>query len=261
MENARGLAWLHAAPVPGAAPGTYPLVECACIPAADVADPGRTVPRATMVGGIAAVVVYVLVCTIPMLVLPQHELATVAAPFALLMDQWVAAGSGRWIALFVIISGLGALNGWTIMGGELTRTMARNGVLPPLLGRNNRFGAPMTALAATSVFSSATVMMSYSKSLVSAFTFLVELVTAAVRRFYLCCGIALGILRYRKIAACRAWQALTMAIICTLCMVLAFVDMGGSALLSAALLIAAGLPVYAYTRWRGAATANGGEQT
>ena len=40
------------------------------------------------------------------------------------MDRFAAAGSGRWLALFVVISGLGALNGWTLLVGELTRTMA-----------------------------------------------------------------------------------------------------------------------------------------
>ena len=63
------------------------------------------------------------------------------------MDRFVAAGSGRWLALFVVISGLGALNGWTLLVGELTRTMALNGVMPPLLARNNRRGAPAVALA------------------------------------------------------------------------------------------------------------------
>ena len=65
------------------------------------------------------------------------------------MDRFGSAGSGRWLALFVVISGLGALNGWTLLVGELTRTMAVNGVLPAVFARNNRHGAPAMALLVT----------------------------------------------------------------------------------------------------------------
>lgn len=234
-------------------------IESAAMPAAHVEDPGRTIPRATMAGAVLAVVVYVLVCTIPMLLIPQHELAGASAPFSLLMDRLLANGAGRWIALFVMISGLGALNGWILLGGELTRTMAAGGVLPAVLARSNRFGAPVVALLATGVFSSVTVVMSYSKSLVSAFTFLVQMVTASVLPFYLGCGIALGVLWYRRAPGCRSRTVLLMSTVCTLCMVLAFVGTGQRAFLLTLALIAAGLPVYFYTRWRnGAASALAG---
>jgi APA family basic amino acid/polyamine antiporter len=225
-------------------------IESATMPAAHVENPGRTIPRATMAGAVLAVAVYVLVCTIPMLLIPQHELAGASAPFSLLMDRLLAHGSGRWIALFVMVSGLGALNGWTLLGGELTRTMAAGGVLPPILSRSNRFGAPVSALLATGVFSSVTVVMSYSESLVSAFTFLVQMVTASVLPFYLGCGLALGVLWYRRVPGCRTRIVLLMSAVCTLCMVLAFIGTGQRAFLLTLALIAAGLPVYLYTRWR-----------
>ncbi|WHZ19833.1 MAG: Lysine/cadaverine antiporter membrane protein CadB [Rhodanobacteraceae bacterium] len=231
-------------------------IESATMPAAHVENPGRTIPRATMAGAVLAVVVYVLVCTIPMLLIPQHELAGASAPFSLLMDRLLANGSGRWIALFVMISGLGALNGWMLLGGELTRTMAAGGVLPAILARNNRFGAPVNALLATGVFSSVTVVMSYSKSLVSAFTFLVQMVTASVLPFYLGCGLALGVLWFRRTPGCRSRNVLLMSLVCTLCMVLAFVGTGERAFLLTLALIAAGLPVYFYTRWRNGTAAS-----
>ena len=67
----------------------------------------------------------------------------------MVMDRFAAAGVGRWLALFVVISGLGALNGWTLLVGELTRAMALNGVMPMPLARNNRRGAPAIALVVT----------------------------------------------------------------------------------------------------------------
>src|SRR6185312_10368574 len=90
-------------------------IESASIPAARVNDPGRTIPRATMAGTVLVALIYVIVSTVPLLLLRQDVLAEASAPFALLMDRYGQAGFGRWLALFVVISGLGALNGWTLL--------------------------------------------------------------------------------------------------------------------------------------------------
>src|SRR5690606_8596927 len=117
-------------------------IESATVPASKVENPGRTIPRATLVGTLLTAAIYLIVSTVPLLLIPSQELAASPAPFALLMDRFVGDGFGRWLALFVVVSGLGALNGWTLLGGEMTRTMADNGTLPAFLSRNNRHGAP-----------------------------------------------------------------------------------------------------------------------
>jgi APA family basic amino acid/polyamine antiporter len=138
-------------------------LESATVPAARVKDPARTIPRATIAGTVLTAVIYIIVSTVPMLLIPEAELATTNAPFATVMDRFAAAGVGRWLALFVVVSGLGALNGWTLLVGELTRTMAENGVMPAALARNNRRGAPAVALVVTGLLGSGMVLMSYSK--------------------------------------------------------------------------------------------------
>ena len=54
-----------------------------------------------------------------------------------LLNRFLGVGSGRWLAMFVVVSGLGALNGWTLLASELTRTMASHGLLPRRLERGN----------------------------------------------------------------------------------------------------------------------------
>ena len=99
-------------------------VESAAVPAGRVRDAGRTIPRATMAGTLLTAVVYVAVSAVAITLMPQQELASSEAPFADLLDRFLGAGSGRWLAVFVVVSGLGALNGWMLLTGELTRTMA-----------------------------------------------------------------------------------------------------------------------------------------
>ena len=70
-----------------------------------------------------------------MLVVPQATLAASDAPFVTILDHLLGAGNGRWLSLFVVISGLGCLNGWTLLAGELTRTLASHRLLPAILAR------------------------------------------------------------------------------------------------------------------------------
>jgi APA family basic amino acid/polyamine antiporter len=225
-------------------------IESASVPAARVENPGRTIPRATMTGTVLTAVIYIIVSTVPLLLINQHELANANAPFSLLMDRFGSVGFGRWLALFVVISGLGALNGWTLLVGELTRTMANNGVLPALFSRSNRHGAPVVALLVTGALGSVMILMSYSQSLVAAFTFLTRVVTAANLPLYLCCAIGLGVLWRRGVVTGVGRNVLLVAGIATLYVIFAFIGIGREPFLYALALGAAGLPLYIFMRWR-----------
>jgi APA family basic amino acid/polyamine antiporter len=232
-------------------------LESATVPAGRVDDPARTIPRATMAGTVLTAVIYLVVSTVPLLLIPQGELASSGAPFATVMDRHAGVGAGRWLALFVVISGLGALNGWTLLTGELTRTMALNGVMPAALARNNARGAPAAALLVTGLMASAMVVMSYSKSLVDGFTFLSRVVTAANLPLYLCCSLALVVLwRRGERAATRGMLAV--GLLGTGYVLFAFVGLGHEPFQLGLLLAAAGLPLYAFMRWRRAVTAAAG---
>lgn len=230
-------------------------IESASIPASRVDNPGRTIPRATMAGTLLAAVVYVIVSGVPMLLIPQAELANANAPFALLMERYMGAGVGRWLALFVVVSGLGCLNGWTLLMGELTRTMANNGVLPAVLGRDNRQGAPAVALLVTGALASVMVWMSYSKSLVAAFTFITRVVTAANLPLYLCCSLALLMLWRRGDAPEAGRQAVVFGLAGACYVVFAFIGSGREPFMLALGLMAAGLPLYGLMRLRRSAVA------
>jgi APA family basic amino acid/polyamine antiporter len=225
-------------------------IESASVPAARVDHPGRTIPRATMTGTITVAVIYIIVSAVPLLLLGQRELGAASAPFAVVLERFGAAGSGRWLALFVVISGLGALNGWTLLVGELTRTMAKSGVLPAVLARNNQNGAPAAALFVTGVLASAMIWMSHSQSLVAAFTFLTLVVTAANLPAYLGCALALMVLWRRRTPTCTSHAALLAAGLGVVFVVFVFIGTGREPFLYALGLCAAGLPLYALMRLR-----------
>ena len=224
-------------------------LESATVPASRVHDPARTIPRATIVGTVLTAVIYLIVSTVPMLLIPEQELAHANAPFAVVMDRFAGAGVGRWLALFIVVSGLGALNGWTLLVGELTRTMAVNGVMPAPLARNNRFGSPAIALLVTGLFGTGMVLMSYSKSLVEGFTFLTNVVTAANLPLYLCCSLALGVM-WRRGEKAGVRGMLAISLFGTAYALFAFFGLGHEPFMLGLVLAAAGLPLYVFMRYR-----------
>jgi APA family basic amino acid/polyamine antiporter len=214
-----------------------------------VRDPATTIPRATLVGAVLTGLVYIAVCAVPMLLLPPDRLAASGAPFVDAFEVAMGEGSGRWIAVFVVVSGLGALNGWTLLAGELTRTMAREGALPASLAAGNRHGAPHAALLLCGALASAMVAMSYSGTLAQAYTFLTTVVTAATLPLYLGCSLALFALWRRGGASARDGAAFA-AVLGGGYALLAFAGVGIESLGWAVALAAAGVPVYWWSRRR-----------
>lgn len=222
-------------------------IESAAVPAGRVRDPEQTIPRATMAGTLLTAAIYVVVSSMALLLIPQQQLAQSSAPFADLLDTFTGVGNGSVLAAFIVVSGLGALNGWTLLVGELTASMARHGSLPKRLERLNARGAPGLALVVTGLLATAMVLMNYSKSLVEGFTFLTLVVTAANLPLYLFCAFALVVM-WRRGMRSLPGHVLVLGVLGTAYAIFAFVGLGGEPFAWALVLGAAGLPLYFFRR-------------
>jgi APA family basic amino acid/polyamine antiporter len=222
-------------------------IESAAIPAGRVRDAARTIPRSTIAGTLLTAAIYVIVSAVPLLLIPVAELANSTAPFVDVLSRTGGADYGRWMALFIAIGGLGCVNGWTLVVGELTASMATHGLLPAGLGRRNRHGAPAHALLVTALLASLMVLMNFNKSLVQGFTFLTQLVTAANLPLYLLCALALVALWWRGERRDRgAW--LLVGALGTGYSLFAFIGVGGMPVLWSVVLALAGVPLYVLSR-------------
>ncbi|MDB6011556.1 MAG: amino acid permease [Gammaproteobacteria bacterium] len=237
-------------------------IECAMIPAGKVIDPARTIPRATIVGTVATALICMSVSIVPMLLIPQAQLSTSNAPFADLFGQYLGAQYGPWLALFIVISGLGALNGWTLVVGELTQAFARHGNFPAALGKVNSRAAPVYAFLLTGVAASITLWFNYNASMTKVFTFLSVLVTAANLPLYLACSLAVLVLwRQGKImrVGLRELTWFAAALLALVYCVWVFVGMHREDLLWALALAAAGIPFHIWAVWARRNTASSNE--
>src|SRR5690606_3680180 len=99
-------------------------LETATIPADSVARPERTIPRATVVGTVAAALVYIVATVGVMSLVPGDTLASSTAPFADGARVLFGGSGGQLVAIGAAISCFGALNGWTLVTGQLPAAAA-----------------------------------------------------------------------------------------------------------------------------------------
>jgi basic amino acid/polyamine antiporter, APA family len=224
-------------------------LETATVPADKVHDPERTVPRATLLGTAGAGILYILVCSAVVLMLPVAVTAASSAPFAEFVARFGGADAGMAIAAFGAISALGALNGWILVQGELPATLARDGLFPAWMGKTTANGTPRNAHLFTSSLLTIVVLMNASKSMSAMFEFLVILTTAIVLVMYLgCTAAAVKLIHDGRIKLTAGFAVL---LVCAFCYSLwTIYGAGWDALKWGCLLLVAGLPVFGLMKWQ-----------
>jgi len=191
-------------------------LESATVPAGKVADPERTIPRATLLGTLVTAVIYVLACTSVLLLLPAETLAQSHAPFADVARMFWGEYAANAVSVFAVISAAGALNGWILLQGELPFHMARQGTFPAIFAQETPRHTPAMSLYIGSVLTSILLLMNSTRSMVDLFSFMVLLGTAACLIMYLTSALAvLKLLRggFLPVSGVRArWLAIVAAV-------------------------------------------------
>lgn len=164
--------------------------EAASVAAAKVRNPAVTIPRATLWGTGLTGVLYLFVCSAIALMLPADVAANSPAPFATFVERYWAPGPAAAVALFAVISCVGALNGWVLVQGELPRAMAERGQLPRWLSVTDGRDTPVRALVASAVLASVFVLANLGEGLKAMFEYLLLLSTSATLWLYLVCALA-----------------------------------------------------------------------
>ena len=218
-------------------------LESATVPADSVEDPERTIPAATLVGTILTGVIYLVVCSAVVLMVPSSIASVSNAPLADFVSLYWGTNARDILALFAAISALGALNGWILLQGELPAAMARDGVFPRWLGKVSGRGTPVRAHLVSSALLTAIVCLNYQKSMAQLFTFIILLATSASLVMYLACALAaLWLLHKGKMQGSPVFAVV--AVLAGAYSVWTLIGAGLEATGWGAVLLLAGLPVY-----------------
>jgi basic amino acid/polyamine antiporter, APA family len=141
---------------------SYIGVEVASVAAGKVRDPDKNVPKSTVFGTLATAVVYMLSLIAVFGILPSSALEKSDAPFsAAVNEMFGGTWAGYTMAVVVIISGFGALNGWTMIVAEMPLAAAKDGLFPDRFKQLSKNGVPAFGIISGTVLASIAMAVNY----------------------------------------------------------------------------------------------------
>lgn len=173
-------------------------LECGTVPAASVEKPEKIIPRATMLGTIVVMIIYVLGSFSVMGIVAAKDLQNSVTPFADAGKVIFGQSAHYWISAGVAIASFGCLNGWILIQGQVPYAIAKDKLFPSVFGKENKYGAPAAAIIISSILVSLLMMMNYTKGLVEQFKFLILLSSISTLVPYLFCAASYIILGINK---------------------------------------------------------------
>lgn len=113
----------------------------------EIKDPKRTVPRGIMLGGLAIILIYIMIQMITQGVLGAQLSEFKDAPLAAVAEKIIGATGVTIILFAAALSGLGAVNGDVLASPRLLFAGAKDGLFPKFLGKvHPRFATPHLAI-------------------------------------------------------------------------------------------------------------------
>ncbi len=164
-------------------------VEAAAVTARRVKDPRRNVLRASMLGTAISAILYVLVTAAVMGLVSHHTLVNTGSPFVNAFQNMFPGTpwAGKFIAALAVVSGIGALNGWTLIVTETSRAIAQDDLFPRPFAWSDRNGTAWFGILVGTALPSLLMLWRYNTSAgLTVFTYLVDLtvVTVAIPYFF-----------------------------------------------------------------------------
>ena len=148
-------------------------IESATIPADKIKNPERTIPKATIIGTSITFFIYLLSSIAIFGIMNPSEISVSNAPFADAIGIVLGDYGRGIIAIFAIISGIGCLNGWTLLQIEIPKNLAKKRLLGRIFSDTNSNGVPYKGLIISIIIVSGLIGINYTKDLSNIFTFLI----------------------------------------------------------------------------------------
>lgn len=209
------------------------------------------VGKATVMGFLGCLAIYVLLSVLPFGYMSQHELAGIANPSTAGVLQDIVGPWGAWLMnIGLLIAILASWLSWTMIVAEIPYAMAENGTFPKLFGKENKNEAPSNSLWITSSLMQAAMLLVYFSN--NAWNTMLSITGVMVLPAYLTSCAYLWKLcedgEYPTSILTKRSTALLTGLFGAIYAVWLIYAAGLNYLLMAVVFIAAGIPIYLWAR-------------
>jgi APA family basic amino acid/polyamine antiporter len=223
-------------------------LEAAAIPAEDVIEPKKTIPKALVFGTLTAGIVYFASTYAVFGIVPIEQLLLSTAPFAdaavILVGQW----GGVVLGIGAIISIVGSLNSNVICGAYTAMAAARDNLMPHSLAKMSKNKVPAASIILMGILGSVTMLLNFSKGLVAAYVFMILISTLSTLLAYALSSISSLVIEIRdpKMAGKERLRHMAIAFMAFVFSVVLIAAAGPEPVYWGFLLLLSGLPVYVW---------------
>jgi len=220
-------------------------LECASIPAENIKNPEKTIPKATMAGTLISTLIYILSTIVLFGIISAENLINSPAPFAEAGEIIGGKYFGFLISAGAAISAIGALNGWILITSYMPMTMANDRLFPKVFAKKNKKGFPYLSLLLGSILTSIVMTMNYTDGLVDRFEFLILLTTLSTLIPYFFVSVSYILFHVEKrLFKINSFRSVILGLFGSLYSLWAIFGSGIDSIFYGTILLIVGIPIY-----------------
>ena len=220
-------------------------LECASIPAENIKNPEKNIPKATMAGTLISTLIYILSTIVLFGIISAENLINSPAPFAEAGEIIGGKYFGFLISAGAAISAIGALNGWILITSYMPMTMANDRLFPKVFAKKNKKGFPYLSLLLGSILTSFVMTMNYTDGLVDRFEFLILLTTLSTLIPYFFVSVSYILFHVEKrLFKINSFRSVILGLFGSLYSLWAIFGSGIDSIVYGTILLIVGIPIY-----------------
>lgn len=226
-------------------------IESATIPAANVRDPQKNIPKATIIGTLISSAAYILSSFVILGMISPETLQQSTAPFSDAAAMIWGENARYLVAFGAAASCFGTLNGWTILLGQMPFAAAQDKLFPRLFKKQNSREVPIVGMVLSTCLVMLLVSMNYTESLVKQYEFIILLATLTCLVPYLFSVAGFVIISVEKKLQYKSGfkSKLIIAFLAFAYSLWAVIGSGSEIVYYGFLLLMAGIPFYVLIQW------------
>lgn len=206
------------------------------------------VGKATVMGFLGCLAIYVLLSILPFGFMTQARLAGIANPSTAGVLKAVVGPWGAWLMnIGLLIAVLASWLSWTMITAQMPQSMAQNGTFPQKFAEENSKGAPSFSLWITSALMQLAMLLVYFSN--NAWNTMLSITGVMVLPAYLfSCLYLWKICEDEQVTGVSRWSTRLTGILGSVYAVWLIYAAGLNYMLMAVIFIAAGLPIYLWAK-------------
>lgn len=225
--------------------------ETGTVPASNVIKPEKTIPRATLIGTLVTMAVYIGISAIVLGIIPNCDLVNNAAPIAdvgeIVFGPW-----GKWfITIGAIVSSIGTLNGLILVQAQIPYAAAKDKLFPESFAKTTRSGEPIVAHIVSSLLITTLLIMGFNDNLVDKYTYIIifSSLTTLITYLFSVMSEIMFYLQNKEIKKLPKMHVLN-AIMAFVYIIWALYGAGATQVYAGCLLFFISTPLYAYLKYK-----------